>query len=284
LPQNTDDVVLQNSSVPIMWNVGSLSAVTFNSLTRWQSYEGQVGLPDINPNGYVEYRPKYFKFGVNASPITVLLGANDTGSGPTLERYDPGANQVAWVVQGAGSASQDYNIYLLGTNASNTFKGTGTTVALAINPGETGKLTSPSMDGGGQLDWGAGATIAGTATYTNATGTIDALPATALDVYAGSQVTVLTTGGTLTTLNASDGSNVTWNSNSTITTLNLLKSSTFDKSGDLRATTITAAVIDANCTIRDPNSVLTVTNGTTINGQVQSGWFQTGTGRVWTVV
>jgi hypothetical protein len=281
LPQNTDDVVLQNSSVPILWNVDQLSTVTFNSLTRWQSFTAQVGLPDINVNNYVEYRPRYFKFGVNAVP-TVLLGANDAGTGPSLERYDPGANQVAWVIDAAGSASQTYNVYLLGTNAANTLKVTGTTVGLAINPGESGKVTGASVDGGGTFDCGAGATLGGTTIFNNAAGVLNATPATALTVQNGSSVRMLT-GGTLTTANVTDGSTLTWNAGGTITTLNLLRSSIFDKSGDLQALTITNSTVETTCTVKDPNSTITWTNATTVNGQVNNGWYQTGPGRTWKV-
>ncbi len=57
LPQNGDDVVVQNSATSMLWNLNQLAAVAFNSFTRWQSMTGTIGLPAQNPNGYIEYGP-----------------------------------------------------------------------------------------------------------------------------------------------------------------------------------------------------------------------------------
>ena len=173
---------------------------------------------------------------------------------------------------------------MLGTNALNTLKVNGVVVGLAANPGEAAKVTAPYVDGSGTLDCGIGATIAGVATFNNATGTLNALPATALNIYNGGSVTVLAGGGTLTTLNVDDGSTCAWYCNSTITNWSVLRNSTFDVSGNLQGKTITNAATDSTCTINDPNSTITWSNGFTLNGQVATGVYQTGPGRLWTVV
>jgi hypothetical protein len=92
------------------------------------------------------------------------------------------------------------------------------------------------------------------------------------------------TGGTVTTANIQDGSNVSWLSNTTISLLNLLRSSTLSKVGDLRSMVINHASIDATCVVNDPNSSMTWSYPVTVNGQVQSAWYLTGSGRTWLVV
>ncbi len=108
LPQNGDDVILANSSIPFLWNMDALVAIQFASYVRWQSFEAAIGLPDINPAGYIEYRAKSFKF-VGSGTLSMVLGQGTTdsgpASGPARERYDLGAQRVTLTVLGAGSTT-----------------------------------------------------------------------------------------------------------------------------------------------------------------------------------
>ncbi len=89
---------------------------------------------------------------------------------------------------------------------------------------------------------------------------------------------------TYAAVTARNGSQVTWNSNSAITALVLQTGSTFDKSGDVRQISIATSTIDGDsCRVLDPNSTITWTAATLVNGQVSSGPFVTGPGRTWKI-
>jgi hypothetical protein len=283
IPVNGDDIVIQNTSVPMLWNLTALAAVLANTYTRFQSYQGQIGLPDTNANGYPEYRPKYFQLGSNVTALPFVVGIPDTGTGPSLEKYDMQTYRTDFAISGAGSASQQYNIYLLNTHVSSTLRVQNTQVAMAVDPAETSKLASALSDGGGTIVLGSGVMFSGTLTMNNGAAVLGCAPATIL-VEFGSSLTVLSTGLTYATVTIQNGCSVRWLSNSTITTFTLKANSTFDKSGDPRAMTITTSTVEGDtCTVIDPNSLITWTNPTTVNNQVTSGWYQTGPGRTWAI-
>jgi hypothetical protein len=287
LPQNGDDVVVANSSVSLLWNLSSLAAVQFNSYTRWQSFTGTIGLPLLNANGYIEYRPTDFQFTTSGvgSP-KVILGAGNIGSGPTRERYSLGANQYTFTVLGAGSPADTYSVHLVATNASNVLTVLNCSVGVAMQTGQTSSLASATVDGGGSLNLGSGVTFSGTLTLQGSSAcNTYCSPATSIILQNGSSLTVLQDGLTFPSITAQNGSSISWQAGGTITSLNLKSSSTFDKSDDLRTLTITNATVEGDtCQILDPNSVITMTNAMTVNGQVSSGWFNTGPGRTWKVV
>lgn len=282
LPQNGDDVVLANSSVPLLWNLTALAAVTFNSFTRYQSFTGAVGLPENNPNGYVEYRPTYFQFLGPVGALPLVLGVGP-GSGPTRERYNVLGQQTNLIVLASGSPADAYAVRFLGTHASNTAKVLNTSVGIGMLPGETSTLASASLDGGGTLDLGVGVTFSGTLTMNGGSSNLACAPATLL-VQNGGQATLSADALTYAALTAQGGSVLNFLAGGTITVLNLLKSSTLNKSNDLRTLTITNATVDGDtCQIFDPNGVITFTNAVTMNGQVTVGPIQTSSGRTWKI-
>lgn len=282
LPQNGDDVTLADSSVPLLWNLNALAAVMFNSLTRWQSMTGQIGLPEVNATGgYQEYRPQYFQFstvgGSGSGGLSrVLLGAGQSGSGPSLEKYQA-ASAAAWTVLASGSPSGDYAVRIL-TGGASTLLVTSAAVGVAMLNGETSALASATVDGGGSLALGAGCSVSGTLRVKNGSVFLMDAPAS-LVAEQGSQATVNSVGLTHPDVQVLAGSSVSWLSDSTITSLTLQDGSTFDKSGDVRPVTVVSSAIDADCLVLDPNNCLTFTNRTTVRGAVQSGPFVFGTGR-----
>ncbi len=272
LPQNGDDVIVADSSIPIKWNLSALAAVQFASYTRYQSYVGSIGLPQNNPNGYTEWRQKYFQF-IGSGTLTMTLGFG-AGGGPSGERYDVGAQRITANILASGSSSDDFAVRILGTNAANVLNVLGTTVGVAMLPAEVSTIASATVDGGGSLSLGPLVTFSGALAIINGSADIACVPGS-ITARAGSTLTIESTGGTLASLDAEGGTNVNYLSNTTLTLLTLRTSSTFDKSGDLRALTITSSVIDGDsCTLNDPNSTITFTNATTVNGAVQSGPFQ----------
>lgn len=279
LPQTTDDVVVANTSVPMLWNLDQLASVRFNTYKRYQSFEGSIGLPENNPGGYNEWRATYFKIlgpagSVPSGGLAMELGAGE-GSGPTRERYDLQSSQYTLTVIAAGSAEDDFGVRILGQHTANTFTlNGGVSLGIAMLPGEKANLSSSTVASGTvgigvNVTW----TAASTLTMLGGSAILNAAPAT-LDLRNGSQATIDTDSLTWTTINAQGGSSMTWLAGGTITTLTMTTGSTLDKSRDARLLTITNSTIDGDsCRILDPLNAITFTNATSVKQQVASGPF-----------
>ncbi len=259
LPQNGDDVVLANSAVPMLWNLDQLILVQFNSFKRNQSMTGQIGLPELNANGYAEWRAKHFRFvgpqgSVPAGGLTMVLGyADTTAGGPSLERYNNGSQQVTLNVLVAGQVDW------LGVHTLNTFTVMGGALLnVGMNPGEVATLSSSTVDGGSSLGIGPNVTwtAASTLTVNGGSAILNAAPAT-LTMVNGAQVTITTDSLTWAAITAQGGSTLTM----------------------LAGGTITNSTIDGDtCQFIDPLNAITWTNATSVKQQVTSGPFQvTGT-------
>ena len=286
LPQNSDDIIIANSSVPLLWNLGQLASVQFNTYTRWQSFTATIGLPDINPNGYTEWRETYFKFSgpqgsVPSGGLAMVLGQGNTGSGPSRERYNVGSQPVTLTILAAGSTEDEFGVRFLGVHTTNTFTLLGNvSLGIAVYPGETSNLSSCTVDGGALLQIGEGVTWTASSTLTVFGGTLvlHAAPAT-LNLNNGAQATIAEDALTWATVTLRGGSSLVCLAGGTITTLTLETSSSLDKSNDARALTITNSTIDGDtCFINDPLNAITWTNATSVKQQVASGPFRfTGT-------
>jgi len=285
LPVNTDDVVVQDSSIPMLWNLDQLSVVQFNTYTRWQSMTGDIGLPEDNPGGYDEWRAVYFKFSgpqgsVPAGGLVMVLGLG-VGSGPSRERYDTGSQPTTITALAAGSPVDEYGIRFLGVHTANTFTLTGgVSLGVAMWPGETANLSSCTVGDGSKVGIGPGVTWTAASTLTMFGGSVvlHAAPAT-LRLENGAQATFAKDTLTWTTVTARGGSSQVWLAGGTVTTLTMETGATLDKSGDARTLTITNSTIDGDtCTVDDPLNAITWTNATSVKQQVTNGLFRfTGT-------
>lgn len=282
LPQNGDDVVVANTGVPMLWNLDRLDTVQFASYQRWQSFTGTIGLPENNPNGYTEWRATYLRFSgpqgsVPAGGLTMVLGYDSGGgSGPSRERYDAGSQQVTLNILAAGSPADEYGVRFLGQHTANTFTLLGgVSLGVAMLPGEKANLTTSSLDGGATLGigpnvtWTAGSTL----TMLGGSAVLNSAPAT-LAASNGAQVRVTTDGLTWAAITAQGGTSLTFLAGGTITALTLTTGSVLDKSGDIRALTITNSTIDGDtCQVIDPLNTITFTNATSVKQRVTSGPF-----------
>lgn len=287
LPQSGDDIVFANTSVPVLWNLTALQNIVPNSITRWQSFTGTIGLPIVNPSGYQEYRPTDLTFGVSSGssssaapgsgPCVIRLGVSDPstgGSGPTRERYNFGSMNCDIDIFAAGSPQDAYSVAILNTNALSTLNVIGCSVAVAMPIGQTSQLQSLGVDGGGTLSVGAGVTILGLLNFNNGSGGIVNCAPGTLTLQNGSSATVGGQGLTYQNVNAFQSSTLSWLSNSNIQNLVLQTGGTLDKSGDFRGITIVNSTIDGDtCQINDPLSAISWTNPTTVKGSVTSGPF-----------
>ena len=278
LPQAPDDVILGDSSVSLLWNLAALAAVAFNTLKRYNSFTGQIGLPENNPAGYFEYRATYFKFigPAGALPATLGLGS---GTGPSLEKYDVGSQNTTWQIFGSREC------HILDTSASSTFTINGATVLIAALPAEVSTVSGGvTVVNGGALTLGSGVTFAGTLTLDSGAVVFCETAPTTVNMKGASTFISNHTGGTVTALTVQENSVVVWLGTDTITTMTLNTGSRFEKSGDNRGATITNSTIDRDCQIIDPWNAVTYTNATTVNGPVTAGPFVFGSGRTVKVV
>lgn len=291
LPVNGDDVVVSNSSVPMLYNLDQLAAIQFNTYTRWQSFTGTIGLPPINPNGYTEWRATDFKFSgptgsAPAGGLAMVLGySSGSGSGPTRERYDLGSSRFTCQVLAAGSPQDEYGVHLIGYHTDNVvIAESGTSVGIATAQGELSKVNSVTGSSA-TVALGAGVTwttnIFGTASSCTMYGgslLINSPPAT-LSLNNGTQATFATDSLVWPSITAQGGCTLTWLAGGTITTYTATTGCTLNKSGDNRALTITNHTIDGDtCQFIDPLNAITWTNAGTVKQQVSSGPYQfTGT-------
>lgn len=288
LPQNGDNVVVTNTSTPLLWNVDALASVQFGSYARWQSFTGTIGLPENNPNGYTEWRATYMKFlgpqgSVPAGGLTMVLGYNSgSGSGPTRERYNLGSQKYTCQVIAAGNPTDEYGIRLLGVHTDNSISIVGgASVGVAMLAGETSSLNSVVLDGGATIGVGPGVTwttsVSGAASSMTTYGgsaMMNAAPATLVGA-SGTQFTFATDVLTWASIVVQGGCNLTWLAGGTVTTLTMTTGCTLDKSQDARALTITSSTIDGDtCSINDPLNAISYTNATTVKQQVTSGPFR----------
>lgn len=278
IPQNGDDVVVADSSVPLLWNLDQLALVQFLSYARWQSFTGTIGLPENNPLGYYEYRPTYFQF-TAAGTLTMQLGVGQSGSGPGRERYNTGTTAVVLDVFAAGGALDDFSVRWKGVNVSNVVNITGgVSVGVAMLPAETATVATVIVDSG-SVALGAGVTFAGTLTVNGGTAETLCAPGTTVALN-GATVVVEGLGLTYNTVTARSGSRLLWLSNSGVGALILQTGAVFDKSQDVRAITVVNSTVDGDtCQVLDPYNAIIWTNATTVNNQVQNGPFTFGPGR-----
>lgn len=280
IPQSTDDVVVGNTAVPMLWNLDRLAAVQFATYQRYQSFTGTIGLPENNPNGYAEWRATYFKFigpagSVPAGGLVMTLGAG-AGSGPTRERYDLGSQQATLNVLAAGSAADDYGVRFLGVHTANTFTLLGgVSLGIAMLPGEKATISSSTVDGGATLGIGPNVTWTAASTLTMLGGeAVLNSPPSVLALSNGAQVTFTTDLLVWPTITAQGGCTLTWLAGGTITNLTMTNGGTLDKSADVRPLTITNSTIDGDsCQFNDPLNAITYTNATTVKQQVSQGPF-----------
>lgn len=279
LPQNGDDLVVKDSSVPILWNVDQLAAVLLNSYTRYQSFTGSIGLPTLNTLGYIEYRPTYFQLGSNVAALPIVLGIGTTGTGPTRERYNVNAYRTSVNVVASGSATDNYAVLFLGSHAANTLRVVATSVGVALGAaGETAALQTAQVDGGGTLDFGSGVSFTGTGgagTLTVTAGTSDLFCACTSIIAQNSAVVNLSgTNATYASVTCTNGVSLTLLQPMTISALTLAKSSTLDNSSNLGAVTVTQCTMDGDtCQVNDPNNTIAFTGRVNVLGQVTSGPF-----------
>lgn len=259
IPSSTDDIVLDDSIVSILYNLPS-AVVTVNSLTRTGSYTGSIGLAVYDPVGYYQYRERYWKI----NPTTMVLGEPGQ-SGPQRELYDLKTYTATVNIFSCGSPS-DPNypaVVLQNTGASTALNILQGIVGLAVDSGTISTVGNITIGNNGNLSsdvnlfLGDGVTQSGTITQYGGLLSSNA-NLTTVNVVGGA--VQLNNSVTVTTLNLNRQSAVLYYSNGTISNL-FLSQSLLDNGRDQRAKTITNTTVSQGYSINDPGGRITFTNG-----------------------
>jgi hypothetical protein len=258
VPVNSDDVYLTNTSNAILYGLNQ-SGVSLNSINSDSTFTGTCGLPLSNPNGYVEYRPRYLQVG-----FTTLNHGAGTGSGSGRVLLDGGTVQWTANVFSTGSPADQGvpALVLKGTNAGNVLNVQQGTVGVATDAGDVSTVATirigsqQSQQTDVNLTLGDGCTLTTISQYGG-------------QLFFADNVTTLTMfGGTATALEAAavgtlslqKGATYYHESSGTITTATVGGSARLDFSRDPRARTVTNLTVAAGGTLVDSNKTVTFTN------------------------
>ncbi len=259
---NGEDAFLQNLNVPLLYNLGALSAVVLNSLTVDQNFTAAMGLPAYNVLGYAEYRATYFA--IQSPIVTFRRGA---GSGSGRLKHDAGsATATTWFVDGAGQPAEQGlpAVLLKGTNAANIAYVTRGSVGFALFAGETAVLAT--LDVGYQTNRASDAVVScGSGVTLTTIKQVGGL----LNTLSGSTTitqedgTSLHGAGNITTLNVRGKAYATYSGAGTIATTNVTGPATMDLSTVQTGCVLTNVNLYPAANWRDDNGRATYSNGFT---------------------
>ncbi len=273
VPVNGDTVVFDSGDVDLLYELTPSTTVHPAAVIITNGYEGRIGNGEVNKDNadpdfwYTEYRDKYLTFTFSSGTMTIDIGGEE-GAGSGRTRIDAGAIQTTMDVKDSGTRVEtgEPAITFLGTSTSNEFNVSKGDLGIAFYEGELSSLTTLRVGftenefGDAEVVCGSGTTFS-TDTITVTGGKLTISSNNATIEQTGGELIVL--GGTHTTINC-DGGNLSYRSNGTVTTLRV-SDGHFDKSADMRATTITTVQLYKGAKLSDPHGVLTMTNGYKIN-------------------
>lgn len=270
-PVSTNDVYLGNMTNDFLYGL-SQSAVTLTSLNVPANYTGNTGLPVMNVlanTPFYEYLARYLAI----SATTVNFGYGE-GGGSQRFMLDTGTNASTWNVFSTGSPIESGvpALLLKGVNASNILNAQRGSIGIAYFPGDV--ATVPTIRVGFienaaadvNLWCGSGCTLT-TITMVGGLVTVNS-NVTTLNINDGTFVARMS--AAIATINAKPihGSKpiIKYNSDGTITALNLGHDCTLDGSGDLRSLTITNATLRRGARLLLGTRAVTFSNAIALSG------------------
>lgn len=260
LPAAADRLVLQGTDVPMKYNAGALTnAIT---VARFRSYTGSIGLPDINPNGYREYRTTHLA--LNATAIYFEEGNADSAGQFRLSGTSASACTVNVVGEGSSQQAGFEVLELKGFVANSVLNVTSGSVTVAPFAGQTSILTT-IRGTNSTITLGPGCTLSSgttpTINLTNCTAVINTTYTTF--TMNGGQTTVL--GSAAATTQTVDGGILTWKSTGSLGTPEIGGGGTLDLSFAPAAVAAGGTIkVNAGAAMLDPNGRI----GTSYNIQL----------------
>jgi hypothetical protein len=264
-PANSDNLVIENTSSSLLYNLGSLSSIGLTSLSVSQTFTGTVGLPVVNGDAsttYFEYRPQYFAIGAT----TVSIGG-PTGQGSGRIKLNLGsAGSTTVNVTNTGNALETglESCLIVLTGSGNVLNVSRGSVGVAVLAGESATLSlntsQITSSNDAQVRLGSGVTLS-TVKMQSGRNIINCA-ATTITMYGG-DLTLQGTGAT-TTLNANGGI-CHYNSSGTLTNGRIAGGASLLFGANLSGATVTNMTIEKGATLLDPDSVVTWTNPPLLN-------------------
>ena len=158
LPGVGDTLVVEDSDIPLLYNLASLvNAFTF---IRKRTHTGQIGLPTTSVGGYPEYRATHLELA--GTSVTIETGADLVGS---IRIKSTGAAST-YTIQGTGAATIDAEpVEVYNTAATSVVRCIASGVAFAPLSGQAGSITTLTGEQS-SIRVGSGATLVN-ATFKN---------------------------------------------------------------------------------------------------------------------
>ncbi len=246
LPTNADRLFFGSYSSPLLYALEALAAVTLAYLEIDRSFQrnARIGLDAINPKGYVEYRPRYFKVGA-----TTWKYGTGFGNGPTLCNLDFSTIQYAGQVLNGGGQPGSEVLRIKGTHASNTLSSEAGATAVAYENGTASKVALLTMNGGSVR----GSSLVQWTDIEGDAGSVDIAPISAMNDI-NSQGMKITIGGeaNIATITCEKGGVVNYNVSGTVNAVIASSGGRIDCSGDSRDATFLETTLNAGGVIHDP--------------------------------
>ena len=205
LPAASDALVFEESAVSVLYGLTALAAVALASVTRRATFTGRIGLPDVNDNGYAEYRTR--ELTVDAPAVLVESPASDAAGQVRLLSAAGSAVTLAVAGDGAGGGLGAEAVEVRGLPSGSTVTATGAGVAVAVRAGQVAAVATLRV-AGGSARCGAGVTL-GAAELRDSDARLDC-SYTTLAVDGTGTVTVA--GAAAGTNTVVDGGTVAWRS------------------------------------------------------------------------
>jgi hypothetical protein len=246
LPIAADEVFVEAGTPPIMWGLTALTALFAKTVI--ESGVAQIGLPEIHPRGFREYRQQWWS-------INTTILENGNGGQETSGRVKIDLKATATSVFAGSTGTGDLNqaeppLQLIGASGGTAIVENGS-VAFADRVSDAAGFTSITV--GPRANVKCGITCTHT-TVTSFGNTTLENSVTNLNVKGGRTIAK----GQVTNLDVSGiGSTCVYGSSSTITAA--LVGPGALASGDSRAKTITALTLRAGGSLQDPQGTFTAT-------------------------
>ncbi len=265
IPDNGDDIVIENSAVSLLYNLDQ-NAVTPTSLTIKASFTGNIGLPRTNSTAtaYTEYRDAFWKVGSGAN-IAVAIGEGD-GVASGRIKLDFSAGQATVTVHKTGTRAEAAipAVLLKGSHTGNVFAFNRGDVGLGLffddactyTTMRVGFISGQTTDA--TVKAGIGATQTGGGVITQTGGTLS-VSSNVITLSMTGGTTTIAGSATVTTATVHD-STLHYESSGTLTTLNLGDSGVGDFRRDGQGRTVTNINMYAGSSFLDPARTVIQTN------------------------
>lgn len=266
VPGSGDDLLFEDNSVSLLYALED-TGTNYGDISVRSTFTGEIGLPARNASGYQEYRPRFLKLGDGSPAFAITIGQG-SGRQSSLLQFDGNDASVALSVYGTGTSTDaEAAVILKNFDANSTADIYGGSVLfdadtsaefanLRITPGNS--FSAPSVIAKENVDCGEVLISGGTLTIAGS--------ATSVDASNGSQVTI-SNAATCPTVKAATGAVVNWSSTADVTTkVFAYAGGTVDFSGNGAEKSVAAASCYENGIIRDPLGVVTWETGIRLEG------------------